>query len=316
MDEEKEKTKQKTGLGGVRPDDFTTDKFKELAKENDISQTEMFKRIFYRYLSDIRKEKQQEALSLDGEINNIAIYLDNMLSEFKKIAEKAQNTVISTKSNAEQTIKNLTLDVDTLNKKLTELEKRNQELELSNSTYTEVKNSLENNITELKKLIESINKEKDHLKTELIAKNKKLSDLEENYKRTVDSYMSENKALAGTVNNLRNELDTYHNKIKNLEISNSSLDDTIKNLQNLKKSEIDAIEEKYKLQIQDLEIKLRNSKENKDKEIQSIKRSIETEMTASRKEETANLKLELANIKEKYSETLIELNTFKQKNNN
>lgn len=320
MDEEKNleqnKPKQKPGLGAVRPDDYTTDKFKEMANENNISQTEMFKRIFYNYLKNEREKKQQQALSLDSEINLISGNLNSILSIFKTITDKAQNTIISIETNADQTIKNLTLEIDTLKKQVTEYDNRNKELELSNSTFSEVKSSLENNIRELTELTGRLQKEKEQIKNDLIFKNKKLTELEENYKRTSESYTSENKSLAGIVNNLRNELDTYHNKIKNLEISNSSLDDTIKNLQNLKKSEIDAIEEKYKLQIQDLEIKLKNFKESKDKEIQSIKRNIETEMTAARKEETADLKLELANMKEKYSETLIELNTLKQKNNN
>jgi len=41
-----QKKKQKAGLNAVRPDDYIENKFKEMAKDMNLSQTEMFSRIF------------------------------------------------------------------------------------------------------------------------------------------------------------------------------------------------------------------------------------------------------------------------------
>ena len=140
---EDNKNKPKAGLGGVRPDAYTMEKFKSGAKDNNMSQTKFFESIFWSYLSKDKENKKEDALSLEGEISLLSQDLNSMFEHIKTIAEKAQNTIISIKSNAEQNEKNLSLDLDTANKKVAELQKRNEELEISNSTFSEVKANLE-----------------------------------------------------------------------------------------------------------------------------------------------------------------------------
>lgn len=313
MNDEKDKSKQKPGLNAIRPDDETRERFKEMAQSRNKSQTQMFKIILEEYASNKTDEKRANALNLKGETGMIKYHLERVNEEFSKIVNYAQDSIIQLEENNAQTEKIQNMNIDTLTKKVEELELKNSELTVSNNTFTEVKAQLEKNILEISELNNKLLEENKNLKSDVKTKDKKLAELDEAYNRLDSVSGTEIKSLQDAKKNLQNDLDTLHAKIKNLELSNNSLEDTIKKITELKQAEIGSIEGRYKLKLEELELQLKHSTENKDKEIQSIKRNIETEMNAARKEEVANYKLELASIKEKYTETLMELNSLKQK---
>lgn len=229
-----QKKKQKPGLNAVRPDDYIEKKFKEMARDMNLSQTDMFSRIFWSYINDQQSERKELALSLESEIDLISKDLSSILNHFKTIAEKAQNTVISVKTNAEQTEKNLNLDRDTLSKRVEELTKRNEELEKLNDAFNEVKAGLETKIqiltgsltdTENKlKNVSELNKDKEKEILELVNSNKALQ------KETDKSHKE--------IDRLSQELLNYNNRLKIIEGELKDSKDTIKeNLKTIKNFE-------------------------------------------------------------------------------
>lgn len=358
-----QKKKQKPGLNAVRPSDYIEGTFKEMAKDMNISQTDMFNRIFWSYLNDQRSERKELALNIQSEIDLISKDLSNILNHFKAIAEKAQDTIISVKTNAEQTEKNINLDKDTLSKRVEELSKRNEELEKLNSVFDEVKLTLESKIqvlteslkdkdlklkdvaelnkTKATEILELVNsnknlekevakshKEIERLSGELINSNDRLKNVEvelkesketikENLKRIkefdnqVTTLDSANGRFEKELLRIKDEIISKESTIKSLEQSNTSLNNTINTLDKLKKSEIDSIESKYKLQITGLEEKLKSFQENRDKDFQHLRDSLNTENEAEKKLAIAEIKLELADVKSKYAEALTRLNAVK-----
>lgn len=283
------KKKQKSGLNAVRPDDYVERMFKDMAKEKNFSQTEMFERIFWSYITDQTNEKMQQAVNLDSEINLISKDLDNIMQHFKAIVEKSQQTVISVKANAEQTEKNLTMEVDTLKKTIDELGKRNFELEQSNNVFNEVKAGLESKISELAEL----NAEKDNALEEYSSEIKEKDKQNKELQKQIVTLEKDNEKL-------QKELP----RINNLETLNSSLNSTLNNLEAIKKSEISAIEAKYKVIITDLETKLNSYGEAKTKELKELKNSLSLQHDADKKNAIADMKLEIAELKTKYAEVL------------
>ena len=310
---EDNKNKPKAGLGGVRPDAYTMEKFKSGAKDNNMSQTKFFESIFWSYLSKDKENKKEDALSLEGEISLLSQDLNSMFEHIKTIAEKAQNTIISIKPNAEQNEKNLSLDLDTANKKVAELQKRNEELEISNSTFSEVKANLEAKTLNLSEENKQQAKAIDEYKKDVISKEKRIKELEETLKKTENLYEKESKTIELQKDQLQDELISKNNEINNLKTSISSLKDTVNNIELMKKSELEATESKYKLKIAELELKLDLYNEDKAKEIESIKRTLLSELTAEKKEEVADMKLQLANMTAKYADIITELNNYKNK---
>ncbi|MGE4283871.1 MAG: hypothetical protein AB7G87_09145 [Clostridia bacterium] len=308
LESQDQKKKQKAGLNAVRPDDYTEQKFKGMAKERNLSQTEMFERLFWDYIKAENDVKKHQALNLEGEINLISKDLNSILLHFKTIADKAQNTVISLKTNAEQTESNLALEVDTLSKKIQELEMRNLELEQANGAFTEIKNGLDKRISELTDTVGTKDTEIKELKETIKEKDKLIKDME----KEISISNKELKSLDITINNLQDEVRSKDTKIKSLELSNNSLTDALNNVEVLKKSELSSIEAKYQLVISDMETKIKSSRDQKDKEIQILKDSLKIEFEADKKMAIADMKLELADMKNKYVETLAELNFIKQ----
>lgn len=303
------KKKQKAGLNAVRPDDYVENKFKDMAKENGISQTDMFNRIFLSYIRTQNNENKQSALNIESEINLISKDLNNIFSNFKSIADKAQNTIISIKTNAKQTEKNLTLNIDTLNKKNEELEKRNAEIEQSNSAFNEIKNTLG---TKIKELEENSNLKNNELQDDAVQLKDREKTIRE-LKKQVDVLEKSNMRLEKEVNRIHENLNTSEIKINNLEQSNASLNAAFNTLGKIKKSEIEAVESEYQSKIIRLEEKIKSFEETKENEIKNIKDSLKIEYEAEKKLAIAEMKLELADVKSRYAEVVTELNGLKGK---
>lgn len=219
----KERKKQKPGLNGVRPDDYTEDQFKSMAKDRKLTQTQMFNLIFYHYINDEKNEHKNSVLNLEPEIDLISRDLGNLMEHFKVIADKAQNTVLSVKNNAEQTEKNLHIDNDTLEKKLLEITKRNDELEQFTSTFNDVKVGLESKVKELGETLQGINnklKDSNDLNKKLESSNKTLeeqlnkSNKEKN--RLYEDLKDSNDRLKRVESELKENKDINRENVKNI----------------------------------------------------------------------------------------------------
>lgn len=321
-DNGEQKKKQKPGLNAVRPDDYIEQKFKEMARDMNLSQTDMFNRMFWSFINDQQSERKELALSLESEIDLISKDLGSILNHFKTITEKAQNTIISIKTNSEQTEKNLNLDIDTLNKRVEELSKRNDELEKLNSTFDEIKAGLE---TKNKELTESLADTKDKLKaanelnkskdTEITDLNKQVVKNSKELEEKIATLSNSNALMGKEIHRLKEDISSKDTTISSLEKSKSSLNDTIRTLDELKKSEINAIEAKHLLTISELESKLKSSEESKTNDLRQSESNLRTQLEADKKMALADIKLELADLKGKYAEALTELNILKVANN-
>lgn len=244
--EESKKNKQRPGLNAIRPDDFTENKFKEMAAEKKLSQTDMFKLIFWNYISNNRKEELKEAVDLSGEIELISQNLENIMEYFKRIAEKAQNTVISVKSNAEQTEKNLQLDIDTLTKKVAALGKRNTELEENSRIFNSLKEELTSKINTQQETINRITEENKSYKKTLQEKetlnNQLNTDLlkAQNDKRYFESEVSRQQDIIGrqlkTIEEKQTELLSKDKRIKAINEKLESVVNELTGVRNLNKA--------------------------------------------------------------------------------
>jgi len=291
--------KQKAGLGAVRPDNYTEGRFKEMASEMGLSQTEMFEKLFWYYISKEREEEQQQAIEYKSEINLISKELSNILNHFKGITEKAQETVLNITTNAEQTEKNLTTKIDTLSKRIEELKNRNMELEKTNNVFEDVKARLENEIVELKDTLKNKEIELTSLEDSVEEKNGDLKEL----RKQIESLEKDNDKQHKEVIRLSTELNNKATRIQSLDSLNNNLQNTLNSMDKLKKSEIESIETKYQSIISDMESKLKTFDEHKKNELENLENRIRTELNAEMKMAIADSKLELADMKSKYAES-------------
>lgn len=312
---EKEPKEKRKSLGGVRPSTYIYNRFMNLAKERNRTQSELFDDIFWGYLGIDRKDKLEQAISFESDLSLIDKDLKSIFNHFKAIVNKSQNTIISLKSNAEQTEKNITLDLQTANNKLQELQKRNSELEQSNSIFDEVKTNLEIRISELTNSEYQNSILIKELQKEATVKDKKIKELEETLERTENIYAKESNNQKSLVNNLQEENQSKSSKINNLESSISSLKDTIANIELMKKSELDALESNYKSHIAELERKLKSSNSDKDKALDTLKKNLTSEFNADKKIAIADMQINLADIKVKYAEAIAEINSLRREVN-
>lgn len=290
--------KQKAGLGAIRPSDYIENKFKEMAKEKSLSQTDMFERIFLSYLNNDRQEKRKEALNCEGEINLIANELNNILEHFKNINNKAQDKILTLLDNAEQGRKNWETEKNTLSLKIEELNNRNKELEEINNAFSEIKKGLENEANKKVKIIGMQEDNIKELKETVKERNSKIEDFEKqliNLTKENDNYKKE-------ISLIQTEMIAKITYITKLETTNNSLQSTLDSIEPLKKAEISAIETKYEAIITDLKTKLQDINEAKDKQAKEIEDKIRIKYEAEKKLEIAELKIELANIQGKYNE--------------
>lgn len=276
------KKTQKPGLNAIRPDDYTEQRFKEMAKEMEISQTQLFESMFWQYINGRKEEEKYSALNLEGEINLIANDLNNMLQHFKAISDKCQNTVISLKSNGEQTEANLKLDIETLNNRIEGLTKKNAELEGTVNLYSTEKKSLLQKIGEQEKALSQ---------KELIIRD--LRDENSDFLRQVHSLSK--------VDNLNKELladlDRSNKEIKNLLAVVEEKSDEIKTL----RKKLNKSEEEYSL-----------LKQKMDNEIRVAKDDIRKELSIESKDERLNLKMQYNSLQMENIKNLTTINDLQK----
>lgn len=292
--------KQKAGLGAIRPNNYIENKFKDMAKEKNLSQTDMFVRIFLSYLNNDRQEKRKEALNCESEINLIANELNNILEHFKNINNKAQDKILTLLDNAEQGRKNWETEKNTLSLKIEELNNRNRELEEINNAFSDIKKGLEN---EVDVMVKKIGVQEDNIKELKEAIKERSSQIKDLDKQLIN-LTRENENYKKEVSLIQTEMIAKLAYITRLEITNNSLQSTLNNMEPLKKAEISAIEAKYEAITADLKVKLQNITEAKEKQAKDIEENIILKYEAEKKLEIAQLKMELSKLQEKYNKLI------------
>lgn len=279
-----EKKRQKAGLNGVRPDEYVEGEFKDMAKKDSLSQTELFQRMFWSYIRDGRQEKKDDAISFEGELGLLSKNLETIMIQFKEIGNKSQNAVISLRGNIEQIEKNRKLENETLNLRIDELTNRNTELENTNKIFNEVREGLELKILSLEGI--SVDKEIEY-KNLLADINEKDSDIK-SHGKTIGALEKENKELVSENLVILERIHQRDSKLNNLESTNVSLQNTVNSMESLRKSEISSIEARYKTEISALTNNIRKYDEEKEKELVRIQNTVNS-MEALRKSEISSI---------------------------
>ena len=293
-----EKKKQKAGLNAVRPDDWMEDKFKNMAKDQELTQTEMFSRIFYTYLDIERTKDKQECLDVSSEVSLISENLNSILSHFKSVVSKAQLTIGIERENGAQVLKNTKSELETYKLKIEEYSKRNEELEKSNEAFNDVKLALEEKIKELVKINEEKEEKLNNQQSEILElyKVQKASDKE---------ILVINKDLEkkdADISKLEKHINEKDIRIEDLNRAVDSLSNNLKTIESINKNEITSIERQNTRELDSL-------KSSIEKEKESIRKEFEVE----NKLILAESKLEILDVKGKYQELLKEFNELSAK---
>jgi DNA repair exonuclease SbcCD ATPase subunit len=297
-DNSQEKKKQKAGLNGVRPDGYIEDHFKEMAKDNNLSQTKLFERMFWNYITDNRGEKRENAISFDAELSLLSTNLENIMQNVKSIATKSQDTVVSLKSNTDQMKKNLNIETETLKLRIEEITNRNTELENTNKVFSEIREGLESKISNHSDIVLEGEVENKKLREVIKEKDNEIK----SYEEKIRILEKDNKGLSSDNLGLLEKITQRDIKLSNLESTNVSLQNTVNSMESLRKSEISSIESRYKTEIAALSSKITESDTEKEKEITLIKTSLKAEYEADKKMALAEVILDLADMKGKYAE--------------
>jgi hypothetical protein len=277
---------QKAGLNAVRPDDYVERTFKDLAKDKGKSQTELFEAMFWNYINKEKEEEMEMALSYKSEINLISGDLDNILNHFKAITEKAQNTIIAERNNANQRIQNLQKDLETSELKNKELIEKNTEILASNETFTVIKEDLGQVIDKLKKELEA----KDD---ELFALQKLAEENTIVNSKNSAKIMELEATLKEKELDLRETKESLHKQTLNTELESER-------------------RTRLELDIMNLKQELRDLKENHKEEMASLEKALILKYEAEKNMAIVDIKLQLIDIKNELQEKLLLINTLEK----
>ena len=249
MDENNEKTcrdveENKKGSNplSVRVDSYYKDLFEDLIKQKGIPKKTLLEAMISSYVESGDEDDRESNISFLNEINLIAGNLNDIMSIFKTISAKSQDTIGSQKSLYEQKIKNLETNVQILENNSAALEGKNKYLEAVSNSIKLEKEKLEKTISDLNvidtsekkeiavyirknaELLEQINllqkeeKENILLKSEIEKKNSEIKTL----KASLDDKSHENEKLNKKISYVEESIIEMKNKkaddIKELEL--------------------------------------------------------------------------------------------------
>lgn len=260
--------KQKTGLGAIRPDDDTKERFNVLCSANNLSQTKMFEAMLWSYINGQNGEEKECILPLDSEVNLIAVNLENILKHFKNIVDVAQDTLSSERNKNDNDINNLKRDKETLENVNQELKDQLNKLKESNENISILKDKYQEEIANFKHVVQEKDTEVQELKNEnleLMKQNKMLKELESKF----------------------NDLDTENekSKVKILEDDNK-----------IKKME--KVIEDYRNEINEVKLLQRE-------ELSKLEKNLSMKYESEKNNSIADMKLELVDIKINLNEKMI-----------
>lgn len=260
---------------------------KELKKHPGMKKKNLMENMIYGYVRNREKSEQEKILSFSSEISLIATDLDNILRVFKNIAAKSQDTISSQKSYFEQSIKNITEQLDTAKLNINNLTEKNSLLEEANNGFKLEKDNLLKTIDSLKDSAEKKTAEVKELKI-------KSNDLLEEI-RALKKVEKENVQLANelsksveTVKKLEGNLSDKDSEIHKLSVKISELEETLSQIKNKHADEMKVSENKF------LE------------ELNNANKRIRKELELDKKSEQIDLQMKYNELLIKYNDLQIE----------
>lgn len=276
----------------VRIDAAYKEMFEELVKGKDISKKALLESMILDYVESDQNKKRNSTIDFSYEIALISGSINEILSTFKSMAAKAQDTIGSHKGFYDQQLQNLNVKVQAHESKNSQLEERNKLLEAASNGYNLEKEKLEKLINETEAKIKSDEKENRNL-------NSKITELLEqiNILRRVERenviLRSENQELTNEISKLKSSMEEKflenESLRRKLDVVNSEICDhknketeAIADMELRLKKEIE-IEKKsviLQMQIQYNDLQSENIKNlriinQKSEEINTLKRNIE-----------------------------------------
>lgn len=301
----------KKALGGVRPAEEIYKSFTKMAKDQEITQTRLFEEMFKYYLIDQEKEKRENVLSFDSQISLISRSFYDMLSQVKAIAMTAQDKLL--------------VEITSSKEKDTQIEAYKTQNEEFSLTMAEDKKEYEKQLEEANNRYKAL-EDKYHTATErylelqeelensIAAKEDLLKTIEE--LKPYEKYLLE----------LKQDLGVKERKITKLEDQLLRYQDTLNTIDELKKSEIEALKNSQYETIKQKDILIEDQskeisllKENLLKANEKIKEEIKEQEEKIRNQIIAELKLSFAEEKmammEEKAKLLEEINKLRQEKN-
>ena len=284
--EGKARKKQKATLG-IRPDDDVETRFKELAAEQDLTQTQLFERIFLKYLRNSKDELKLQELDCTVELNSIEGAASVLIKSIKDIVLKAQNQLLSKNNEMnslqESVEKKIELSTLNLENKVKELEEKNKKLEENISaqntvisSFDTIRNDIENKNATLINVLDEKDKEIEELKKEIKERDKALKTLEKEIENSVKAINNVEKE----VSLLKEENTSLANKNLTLNSNIEMLQSTLTMFNNIKAQEITAIKENESLmsslKINNIENQYKADVDNLNIKIKSLEEIIKT----------------------------------------
>lgn len=229
----------------VRVDTHYKEMFNKIIKENGISKKQLMESMISSYIESDTQKTREEHINFSNDINLISSSLDEIFRVINSIVAKSQDTMGSTKSSYEQRLKNTATQIDTLKNNITDLQDKNNNLELSNNKILLEKEKLQRDMEEVKKGNSSLDLEINSLRKkniELLEEINLLRSIEkENHvlKSEIDKESQENQKLKGLLRDKDFEAELLNKKVERLT-------QTIEEVKSRKNEELNEIEYKIK----------------------------------------------------------------------
>jgi len=246
----------------VRVDPYYKEVFENLIKQKGVPKKVLLETMISSYVEIGNENERESNISFTNEVNLIACNLNEILSIFKAMTTKSQDTVGSQKSFYEQKTKNLETKVQMLENSNTELFEKNKLLEIAYNGIQLEKEKLEKNA-------------------------RSLDDMEVIGEREISAYIRKNAELLEQINSLqkvekdnallKGQLEKIINENK---ILKTSLEDKIFENDKLKK---------IKLHTEELMTEIKNRKKEEFKELELL---IRKEADIDKKMEILHLQLQ------------------------
>lgn len=132
----------------VRIDTQYKEMFNNIINEKGITKKQLMESMIINYIQDDLQQGREEQISFSNEINLISTSLEEVFKIFKVITSKSQDTMASKKDQYEQKLKNMSNQIESLMSNVSELDEKNNLLQLTNDSYNLEKEKLLNTINE------------------------------------------------------------------------------------------------------------------------------------------------------------------------
>lgn len=284
----------------IRATSHYKDEFRKLSSKFS-SQKLFFEALIDYYIAGETEKNREKKISFEDEIGLISYNLEKILTTFKNIATKSQDTIGSVESNYEQKLKNLNSDIETANLKYNNLLKENLALKEKADLLSEANKGYS---TQSEKQLENIHLLEEKIK-DIKSKNSDLMD-ELHELRNIEK---QNIILTNEKSDLMKKIKDGNTEIESIINLKDSEIQRLAKLVDIQKSDLANSSEKISqlnLEIKQYSEKLKEyldtTKTNTAVYIEQMKKQLSKEYDLKYKEKILELKGEINKIHTKYND--------------